>query len=58
MLQLQTILQYFYKLLMYSTYYWFLFRPTINITFLFTKKYSLHHQFVKKVCIASITLII
>ena len=35
MLQTQTILQYFYKLLMCPTSYWFSYRPTIKITFSF-----------------------
>ena len=52
MLQLQTILQHFYKLLMWLTSNWFSFRPTINITFLFTNNHShfsiLQNSFVKK----------
>ena len=47
MLQPQIILQYLYKLLIWSTSYWFLFRPTININFSFTNNHSSHQQFVK-----------
>ena len=47
MLQLQTILQYFYKMLMWSTSYWFSSKSTINITFSFTNNHSPHQQFVK-----------
>ena len=46
MLQPQTILQYFYKQLMWSAFYWFSSRPTINIVFSFTNNYSPHQQFV------------
>ena len=46
MLQPQTILQYFYKLLIWPIFYWFSFRHTINITFWFTNNYSPHQQFV------------
>ena len=46
MLQLQTILQYFYKQLMYPTYYWFSSKLTINITFSFTNNHSPHQRFV------------
>ena len=42
MLQLQTILQHFYKMLMQLTSYWFSFKPTINIIFLFTNNHSPH----------------
>ena len=47
MLQKQTILQHFYKMWMWPTFYWFSSRPTINITFLFTNNHSPHQQFVK-----------
>ena len=47
MLLSQTILQYFYKLLMWPTFYLFLSRLTINITFLFINNHSPHQQFVK-----------
>ena len=54
----QTILQYFYKMLICSISYWFLSRTTINITFLFTNNHSPHQHFanifVKKVCIFNI----
>ena len=30
------------------TFYWFSFRPIINITFSFTNNYSLYQQFIKK----------
>ena len=46
MLQSQTILQHFYKMLMWPTSYWFSFRPTINITFSFSNNYLAHQQFV------------
>ena len=46
-LQTQTILQYFYKILMWLTFYWFSFRSTINITFSFINNHSLYLQFVK-----------
>ena len=46
-LQLQTILQHFYKLLLYPTSYWFSSRPTDNITFLFIYNHLPHHQFIK-----------
>ena len=36
MLHSRTILQHFYKLLMWPTSYWFSSRPTINNTFSFT----------------------
>ena len=42
MLQPQTILQYFYKMLMWSTPYWFSSKPTINITFSFINNHSSH----------------
>ena len=43
MLHIQTILQHFYKMLMWLTFYWFLFRPTINIIFFsFTNNQSQH----------------
>ena len=62
MLQLQTILQYFYKPLMLPTFYWFSPKPTININFSFINNYSPHQQFVrffcKKICIFSITLVL
>ena len=48
MLQLQTILQYFYKLLFYPTSYWFLSRPTDNITFLFIYNHLPRYQFIKE----------
>ena len=47
MLQLQTILQHFYKLLMWLTFYWFSFRVTINIIFSLTNNHSPHQHFVK-----------
>ena len=47
MLQKQTILQYFYKMWMWSTFYWFSSKPNINITFSFTNDHSPHQQFVK-----------
>ena len=47
MLQPQTILQYFYKLLMWPAYYWFSFKSIINIIFSFTNNHSPHKQFVK-----------
>ena len=47
MLQPQTILQYFYKLLLWSTSYRFSFGPTDNITFLFTNNHSPYQQFIK-----------
>ena len=43
----QTILERFYKMLMWLTFYWFWSRPTINITFLFTNNYLSHQQFVQ-----------
>ena len=48
MLLSKSILQHFYKMLMWSTFYWFSSRPTINITFSFTNNHSSHQQFVKK----------
>jgi len=33
MLKAQTVLQHFYKMLIWSTFHWFSSRPTINITF-------------------------
>ena len=47
MLQLQTILQHFYKFLIWPTFYWFSFRSTISIIFLFINDYISHQQFVK-----------
>ena len=46
-LQSQTILQHFYKMLMWSTSYWFSSKPIINFIFSFTNNHSLHQQFVK-----------
>ena len=46
----QTILQHFYKVLMWPTVYWFSSKSTININFSFTNNYSPHQQFVKKIC--------
>ena len=40
------ILQYFYKMLMWPTSYWFLSRLTINITFSFTNNHLQYQQFV------------
>ena len=51
MLYSKTILQNFYKLLMWITSYWFSSKPTINTintTYLFTNNHSSHQQFVKK----------
>ena len=42
MLQPQTILQYFYKMLMWPTSYRFSSKSTINITFSFTNNHSPH----------------
>ena len=42
MVQSQIILQYFYKMLMWPTSYWFSSKPTINITFSFTNTHSPH----------------
>ena len=56
-LQSQTILQHFYKLLMWPTFYWFSSRPTINITFSFTNNLTILvvcKIFYKIVCISSI----
>ena len=47
MLQAKTILQYFYKLLLWPTSYWFPFWSTPNITLTFTNNYLSHQQFVK-----------
>ena len=47
MLRPQTILPYFYKLLLWPIFYWFLSWPTNNIIFLFTNNHSLHQQFIK-----------
>ena len=47
MLQLQIILQHFYKMLMWATSYWFSSRSTINIIFSFTNNHLPHQQFVK-----------
>ena len=47
MLRPQTILLYFYKLLLWPIFYWFLSWPTNNIIFLFTNNHSLHQQFMK-----------
>ena len=47
MLQLYIILQYFYKLLLWSTFYWFSSGLTNIITFLSTNNHSPHQQFVK-----------
>ena len=62
-LQLQIILQYFYKLLLWPTSYWFSYRPTNNIIFYLPM--ITHHisslQFFfnyKKVYISGIFLII
>ena len=46
----QIILQYFYKMLMWPTSYWFLSKLTINIIFSFTNNLSPYQQFVKKIC--------
>ena len=57
MLQLQTILQCFYKMLMWQISYWFLSRPTINITFFFTNKLTILaicKTFCKKIYISNI----
>ena len=48
MLHQYTILQHFYKMLMWLTSYWFSFRPINNITFSFTDNHLPHQQFVKK----------
>ena len=51
MLYSKTILQNFYKLLMWITFYWFSSKHTtntINTTYLFTNNHSSHQQFVKK----------
>ena len=51
MLYSKTILQNFYKLLMWITSYWFSSKHTtntINTTYLFTNNHSSHQQFVKK----------
>ena len=47
MLQVQTILQYFYKLLLWLISYWFSFGPTTSIIILFINNYLLHQQFRK-----------
>jgi len=44
---LQIILQHFYKMFMWPTFYWFSFKLTINITFSFTNNHSSYKQFVK-----------
>ena len=46
MLQPQTILQHFYKMLICPVSYWFSSRTTINITFLFTNTHSPHQHFI------------
>ena len=43
----QTILSYFYKLLLWPISYWFSSRLTNNITFLFINNHSSHQQFMK-----------
>ena len=45
--QAQTILQHFYKMLMWPTSYWFLSWLTINIIFSFINNHSPYQQFVK-----------
>ena len=47
MLHPQTILQHLYKMLMWTTSYWFSYRATINIIFSFTNKHSPYQRFVK-----------
>ena len=47
MLHPQTILQHLYKMLMWTTSYWFSYRATINIIFSFTNKHSPYQWFVK-----------
>ena len=47
MLHTQTILQHLYKMLMWTTSYWFSYRATINIIFSFTNKHSPYQRFVK-----------
>ena len=46
MLRIQTILQYFYKMLIWLISYWFSSKPNINITFSFATNHSPHQQFV------------
>ena len=47
MQQPQIILQHFYKMLMWPNSYWFLSRPTVNITFSFTNNHFPPQQSVK-----------
>ena len=47
MLSSQIILQHFYKMLMWSTSYWFSSKLTIIITFSFSNNHLPHKQFVK-----------
>ena len=47
MLQLQIIFQHYYKMLMWTTSYWFSSRFTINIIFSFTNNHLPQQQFVK-----------
>lgn len=42
------IFQYFYKLLICLTFYWFSYRPTINIIFSLIYNHSPHQKIVKK----------
>ena len=49
MLQTQTVLQHFYKMLMWPTSYWFSSKSIINITFSFTNNHSPHQQLIKKI---------
>ena len=48
MLQTQTILQYFYKILIWLTSYWFSLGPQLISFFSFTNNHSSNQQFVKK----------
>ena len=48
MLHPQTILQQFFKMLMWPTSYWYSSKYIINIIFLFTNNYLSYQQFVKK----------
>ena len=54
MLQTQTVLQHFYKMLMWPTSYWFSSKSTINITFSFTTTSAIGKKNYKIICISKI----